>query len=90
MIDVIWDLDDDRDGNVQHILEHGVTKEEVEEVLSAPDAGLGTSRSSGQPATFGYTRDSRYLIVIWEHIFDDPLTVYPVTAYDVPEPRARS
>jgi len=24
---VIWDLDDDPDGNVAHIAEHGVTKE---------------------------------------------------------------
>jgi hypothetical protein len=31
--DIIWDLDDDPDGNVQHCDEHGVTKEEVEEVL---------------------------------------------------------
>ena len=28
-----WDLDEEPDGNVQHIAEHGVTKEEVEEVL---------------------------------------------------------
>ena len=31
-----WDLDEEPDGNVQHIAEHGVTKEEVEEVLSDP------------------------------------------------------
>ncbi len=29
---VIWDIDDDPDGNVQHCAEHAVTKEEVEEV----------------------------------------------------------
>jgi hypothetical protein len=43
---VFWDLDDDPDGNVQHCAQHGVTKEEVEEVLqSATDADI--SRSSG-------------------------------------------
>lgn len=26
---IIWDLDDDPDGNVQHCAQHGVTKEEV-------------------------------------------------------------
>jgi hypothetical protein len=36
---IIWDLEDDPDGNVQPCAEHGVTKEEVEEVLeSATDA----------------------------------------------------
>ncbi len=30
---IIWDLDDDALGNVQHCGAHGVTKEEVEEVL---------------------------------------------------------
>jgi hypothetical protein len=43
---IIWDLDDDPDGNVQHCAEHGVTKEEVEEVFqNATDADI--SRSSG-------------------------------------------
>ncbi len=27
---LIWDLDDDPDGNVEHCAQHGVTKEEVE------------------------------------------------------------
>jgi len=31
MIDVIWDLEDDPDGNFHHIAEHGVAPEEVEE-----------------------------------------------------------
>ena len=30
---ILWDLDDDPDGNVQHCADHGVTKEEVEEVF---------------------------------------------------------
>jgi len=34
MILVIWDLEDEPRGNVQHIIEHGVTPEEVEEVLN--------------------------------------------------------
>ena len=42
----VWDLDDDPKGNIQHIAEHDVTKEEVEEVLKNP-SGVDSSRSSG-------------------------------------------
>jgi hypothetical protein len=84
-IEFIWDLDDDPEGNVQHLLEHDVTKDEAEEALRHPDAQT-TSDSSGRPLTFGYTTTGRYLAVIWEHVLDDPLTVYPITAYDAPEP----
>lgn len=29
---VWWDLDDERDGNVQHVADHGLTKDDAEEV----------------------------------------------------------
>ena len=78
---IFWDLDDDPDGNVQHCAEHGVTREEVEEVFqNATDADI--SRSSGRPVIFGDTSTGRHLIVVFEEIDAD--TVYPVTAYDVP------
>ena len=32
-IEFIWDFDDDPNGNVRHIAEHGLTKEDVEEVV---------------------------------------------------------
>lgn len=41
--------------------------------------------SSGRPLTFGYTAEGRHLAVIWDHVFDDPLTIYPVTAFDAKE-----
>jgi uncharacterized DUF497 family protein len=78
---IIWDLDDDPDGNVQHCAEHGVTKEEVEEVFeNATDADI--SQSTGRPVVFGDTSTGRHLIVVYEEVDAD--TVYPVTAYDVP------
>jgi uncharacterized DUF497 family protein len=78
---IIWDLDDDPDGNVQHCTEHGVTKEEVEQVLEcASDVDL--SRSSGRPVVFGDTNAGRHLMVVYEIIETD--TVYPITAYEVP------
>ena len=33
-IEFIWDLDDDRRGNVGHIGEHGISKEDVEYVVA--------------------------------------------------------
>jgi uncharacterized DUF497 family protein len=78
---IIWDLDDDPDGNVQHCAEHGVTKDEVEEVFENPtDADF--SQSSGRPVIFGDTSTGRHLMVVYEEIDAD--TAYPVTAYDVP------
>ena len=43
-----------------------------------------TSDSSKRPIVFGYTIDDRYIAVIYEKIDED--TVYPVTAFEVPEP----
>jgi hypothetical protein len=78
---IIWDLDDDPEGNVQHCAEHAVSKEEVEEVFqNATDKDI--SRSSGSLVVFGDTSTGRHLMVVYEEIDAD--TVYPVTAFDVP------
>jgi hypothetical protein len=78
---IIWN--DDPGENVDHILEHGLLPEEVEHVLANYDAD-SRSRLSGRPCTFGYTEDGRYIIVVFDQIDED--TIYPVTAYEVPEP----
>jgi uncharacterized DUF497 family protein len=78
---ILWDPDDDPDGNVQHFAEHGVTKEEVETVFqNVTDEDF--SHSSGRPVAFGDTRTGRHLMVVYEEI--DAEAVYPITAYDVP------
>ncbi len=46
---VIWDPDDDPDGNVAHVAEDGVTREEVEEVVQNEDNETDASASSGRP-----------------------------------------
>jgi hypothetical protein len=84
--DVWWDLDDDEGSRSQHVGEHDVSKREVEEILRNPKNTTTTSRTSGEQITFGYTSDGRYLAVVWERVLDEPFTVYPITAYDVPEP----
>lgn len=78
---ILWDMDDDPDGNVQHCADHGVTREEVEEVLeNAMDFDI--SRSSGRPVVFGNTSTGRHLMVVYESV--DANTVYPITAYEAP------
>jgi hypothetical protein len=83
---IIWDLPDDRDGNVAHLREHDVTMEEAEDVLQAPGSSRAVSRTSGLPTAFGWTSTGRHLAVVYELVDDGPLTLRPVTAYDVPPP----
>lgn len=75
---VIWDTDDEPDGNVQHVAEHGVTKDDVEDVLFGIHE-IDTSRSSGRPIAFGFNFAGQYLCVVFDWVDDE--TVYPLTAY---------
>ena len=88
-VTIIWDLEHDLDGNVQHLLEHDVTIQEAEEVLLDPQSSRAVSRSSGLPTAFGWTSTGRHLAVVYELVDEDPMTFRPVTAYDVPPPRTR-
>jgi hypothetical protein len=84
-IHFVWDLEDDPDGNYQHIvIDNGVSLEEFEEVFRGNQSSTTTSRSSGMPITFGWTSIGKHIAVVWEHIMDDPWTIYPVTAYETP------
>ncbi len=80
---IIWDEDDNPDGNLCHIAEHGLTVEDVEHVLQNPTSE-GESRSTDRPCCFGYTPSGDYIIVVYEEVGED--LIYPVTAYEVPEP----
>jgi hypothetical protein len=86
---IIWDLEDDPEGNWWHIVVegHGITADEVAEVLEANHARSTLSRSSNQSITFGWTSLGRHIAVVYEHVTDDPLTFYPITAYEAPPPR---
>lgn len=87
---VLWDLDDDPDGNVQHIAQNDLTIEEVEEVLFGAHNAVLVSRSSGRPITFGWTSTGRHIAVVWETVIDEPSTVRVRTAYEVGPKRRRS
>lgn len=78
---IIWDLDEDPQGNVEHCAEHGISKDEVEEVF-ANVTDVDVSDSSGLPIVFGDTAAGRHLMVVYEVI--DTSTIYPVTAFEVP------
>ncbi|MDA1054618.1 MAG: DUF4258 domain-containing protein [Planctomycetota bacterium] len=78
---ILWN--DAEGGNTEHVLEHGFSKTDVEHVVENPESEA-VSESSGRPCFFGYTPDGEYIIVVYEELDDD--TIYPVTAYAVPEP----
>jgi uncharacterized DUF497 family protein len=77
-VHVIWN-----DENEQHIADHGLDPEDVEYVLENASADA-FSRSSGRRCCFGFTPDGDYIIVMYDEI--DEHTIYPITAYEVPEP----
>jgi hypothetical protein len=83
---VIWDDPDDPDGNVAHFAEHGLTMEEVLDVLMDPDARTGVSRSSDRAGKFGWTTTGNPIVVFWDLESEEPEVIYPVTAYEVPPP----
>lgn len=82
VIDIIWDLPDDPDGNIQHIAQHGLVPGDVEYVMNHPKR-RSQSRSSGRPIVFGRTPAGEDIAVIYEEIDDS--SVYPITAYPVDE-----
>jgi hypothetical protein len=71
-------------GNRQQIADQGPTPDDVEDVLPDPRSTFNRSRQSGLRVAFGYTSGGRYILVAFDEI--DEATIYPVTAYDVPEP----
>lgn len=79
LYDFLW-----TDDIVEHIAEHGVSQDDFEHVFCNPES-KGYSRSSGLPALWGHTPDGRYIMAVYEEL--DEMTILPVTAYEVPEPR---
>ncbi len=72
------------DESIRHIAEHGLSQEDFEYVVCAPFS-KGYSRSSALPVAWGHTPDGRYIMAVYEEL--DHVTILPVTAFEVPEPR---
>lgn len=84
---VEWDEPGDPRGNVDHIAAAGLTPEEVEDVLYAPDPDSDTSDRSGRPVVFGITSTGKYIIVAYERTEEnDVVVIRPITAYEVDSP----
>jgi hypothetical protein len=77
LVEVILIWDHAPDGNLAHVSRHGVSPEEVEDVLCEPENDTTVSRSTGRPITFGWTRRGRHVAVVWELVCEQPRIVYP-------------
>jgi hypothetical protein len=88
---IIWDDEDDPEGNCWHICieGHGLTREEVEEVLHDEETEIEVSKSSGRPTAFGWTSSGERIAVVFEEMSEDPKIVCPISAYPVPPKRAK-
>jgi hypothetical protein len=84
-MDIIIVWDDLPGGNVEHVAEHGLTPDEVDEVLRDDTLEIIFSDSSGRPGKFGRTSTGKHILVTWDELDDDPLMIYPVTAFEVPK-----
>jgi uncharacterized DUF497 family protein len=80
---VLWDEPGDTPDNVSHIAEHGLTPEEVEDVLLDDANTEDVSRTTGRPCKFGWTKTGKHIVVVYEVIDPDVPMWYPVTAYEV-------
>jgi uncharacterized DUF497 family protein len=85
-VDCIRDLEEDRDGNIQHIAEHGITILEAEEVVGDGYESAVASRSNGRPTVFGWTSTGKYLAVTFEVVDEELPQVYVVMAFEAPPP----
>ena len=85
---ILWDHEDDPDGNYQHIVGTGeVTADEVNEVINhhqgAPD---DFSESSGCPLIYGWTSSGKHIVVVFSDETEEGLIIIrPITAYPVKE-----
>jgi hypothetical protein len=76
---VLWDLDDDPQGNVRHIpIDENLTKEDVEHAVQY-SYWIGRSRTSSFPILVGPAVDGRRLIVVFEEVDED--VIRPITAW---------
>jgi uncharacterized DUF497 family protein len=65
------------------LAEHGLTREEVEDVLLNDEAESAKSRSSDRPCKTGYTQTGKFIFVVYEVVCEDPQALYPITAYEI-------
>jgi uncharacterized DUF497 family protein len=77
---VIWN-DQDPDGNLAHMAEHGILPHEAEYVLMNATIDEADRRHPPRRIAAGRTAAGRLIAVVYERV--DDATVYPVTAFDL-------
>jgi hypothetical protein len=78
---IIWDLEHDPRGNVQHLLRrHGITTDEYEAIVRQLRNLEPTANSEHQTGV-GVLPDGRVIRVVFERV--DATTIYPVTAFEL-------
>jgi hypothetical protein len=89
---IVWDDEDDPEGNFWHICVegHGLTREEIDDVLYDPESEIEVSRSSGRPTAFGWTQSGERIAVVFEEMSADPRIVYPISAFRVPPKKSKN
>lgn len=88
-VEVVWEEDDERFGAAHMLAKHGVTKEEVEQVLFEIPPLVEAKRSVEHPERtlfFGATRHDRWLFVSCEDWTENGRRhLKPITAFDATE-----
>jgi hypothetical protein len=84
---ILWDDEDDEQGNIRHMAEHAVTPEEFADVLdSVREEEVDRSNSSIHQTIIGETPDGRVLRIVFDVEEEDGfVTVTPITAYEPTE-----
>ncbi|WZP00053.1 hypothetical protein EP7_001670 [Isosphaeraceae bacterium EP7] len=81
---ILWDDEDDLDGNVWHIRLNGLTPDEVEDALSGPGVRDVSSRSTGRSSSYASLLNGRSLFIVYELSKEAGLVfLYPITAYEL-------
>ena len=79
-----WDDEDNPGGNVRHIADNGLNRDEVEDVLYGLGSRRVRSRSSNRPAMIGETATGKTVIVVYErHNDSGRVVIRPVTSYEI-------
>ena len=91
-VKIEWIKNDPKVG-LQHIEKHGLTKEDVEDVIFGmpPDVEVRSQRSShpGRLAFWGPTRWKRWIFISCEEIIDGKKRILrPITAFEPDEGRS--
>ncbi|SFH85642.1 hypothetical protein [Planctomicrobium piriforme] len=80
---ILWDLESDPRGNVQHIQQHGITVNDYEHALVNAVDFTSKEQYPGQEIAIGPNLNGRLIAAVYEVISEDQ--IFRITAYYVGE-----